>query len=167
MNDDQNNPVQDQTQPDDNTLDPTEDLKKQLEDMTEAAKRAMADLQNSKKRMEEEKQAFAKFATAQVFMQMLPIFDSLDRAAQHIPEDIKENDWVKGIDGITKQLHKVLENFDIKKMQTTGEKFDPNKHEAIAQDEGEKDIILEELEAGYEMGEHVIRPARVKVGKGE
>ena len=56
--------------------------------------------------------------------------------------------------------------FQIRKMKTIGEKFDPNKHEAIAQGSGEKDIIINELEAGYEVDGHILRAAKVQVGDG-
>lgn len=156
------------------TLKRIEKLKDQLEnannkvgELTDSAKRAMADLQNFKKRMEEEKRQFAKFASANVFIEILPVFDSFERAANHLPEELEDNEWVKGIEGIIKQFEQIMDKFNIKKMKTEGEKFDPEKHEAVASEKGEKDIILEELEAGYMMDEYVLRPAKVKVGSGE
>lgn len=142
------------------------EAKKQIEELTEAAKRSMADLQNYKKRAEEERREFAKFASANVFMEILPVFDSFERAQEHLPEDLKENDWAKGIQGIIKQFEQIMEKFQIKKMKTVGEKFDPNKHEALAQGPGEKDIIINELETGYEMDGHTLRAAKVRVGDG-
>lgn len=143
-----------------------EDANQKVGDLTESAKRAMADLQNFKRRMEEEKRQFAKYASANVFLEILPVFDSFERAAQHLPDDLKDNDWVKGIQGIIKQFEQIMEKFSIKKMKALGEKFDPERHEAVASGEGEKDIITEELEAGYMMDEYVLRPAKVKVGDG-
>lgn len=143
-----------------------EAAKKQIEELTESAKRSMADLQNYKKRAEEERREFAKFASANVFMEILPVFDSFERAQEHLPEDLAENDWVKGIQSIIKQFEQIMDKFQIKKMKTVGEKFDPNKHEAIAQGPGEKDIIIDELETGYEMDEHTLRAAKVRVGDG-
>jgi len=140
--------------------------KKQIEELTDIAKRSMADLQNYKKRAEEEKNQFAKFASANVFMEILPVFNSLERAQEHVPSDLVENDWVKGIKGIIKQFEQTMEKFNIKKMKSVGEKFDPNKHEALAQGPGEKDIVIDELESGYEMDEHTLRAAKVRVGDG-
>ena len=137
-----------------------------IDELTEATKRSMADLQNYKRRVEEEKQAFMKFASANVFMEILPVFDSFERAAQHLPENLAENDWAKGIQGIIKQFEQIMHQFKIEKMKTVGEKFDHNKHEAIASGPGEKDIILEEAESGYMIEDHVLRPAKVKVGDG-
>lgn len=143
-----------------------EQAQKQIEQLTEAAKRSMADLQNYKKRAEEERKEFARFASANVFMEILPIFDSFERAQEHMPETIKDNEWVKGIQGIIKQFEQIMNKFHIKKMKAVGEKFDPNKHEAIAQGPGEKDIIINELETGYEMDGYTLRAAKVRVGDG-
>lgn len=139
---------------------------KKIEELTEATKRSMADLQNYKKRIEEEKKTFVKFASASVFLEILPVFDSFERAAQHLPEDLTENDWVKGIQSIIKQFEQIMEQFKITKMKTVGEKFDPNFHEAVASGSGEKDVILEELEGGYLIEDQTLRPAKVKVGDG-
>lgn len=143
-----------------------ENAKKQIEELTDIAKRSMADLQNYKKRAEEERREFAKFASANVFMDIIPVFDSLERAQEHIPSDLAENDWVKGIQSITKQFEQIMDRFNIKKMKSVGEKFDPNRHEALAQGPGEKDIVIDELESGYEMEGHTLRAAKVRVGDG-
>jgi len=143
-----------------------EQTKKQIEELTEGLKRSMADLQNYKKRVEEEKREFAKFASANVFIEILPIFDSLERAQDQLPKELENNNWVKGIQSIIKQFEQIINKFQIKKMQTVGEKFDPNKHEAIAQCPGEKDMIINELEAGYEIDGRIVRAAKVQVGDG-
>jgi molecular chaperone GrpE len=83
-----------------------------------------------------------------------------------MPEDLKDNDWAKGIDSIVKQFEQIMEKFNIKKMKTVGEKFDPNLHEAVANGPGEKDVITEEFEGGYLLGEEALKPAKVKVGDG-
>jgi molecular chaperone GrpE len=143
-----------------------EDAAAKIEELTEATKRSMADLQNYKKRVEEEKRTFMKFASANVFLEILPVFDSFERAVQHLPEDLGENDWVKGIQSIIKQFEQIMEKFKITKMQVVGEKFDHNLHEAVVQGPGEKDTVIEELEAGYLMEDQTLRPAKVKVGDG-
>ena len=140
--------------------------KNQIKELTEAAKRAMADLQNYKKRIEEEKREFAKFASANVFMEILPIFDSFERAQNHLPKELADNEWIKGIQSIIKQFEQIMDKFQISKMKTIGEKFDPNKHEAIAEGPGEKDVITDEIETGYEMNGHTLRAAKVRVGNG-
>ncbi len=99
-------------------------------------------------------------------MEILPVFDSFERAQEHLPKELADNDWTKGIQNIINQFEQIIDKFQIKRMKTVGEKFDPNKHEAIAQGPGEKDIILDEVETGYEMEGHTLRAAKVRVGDG-
>jgi len=140
-----------------------EDLKKQLAEMTELAKRTMADLQNLKRRTEEERLGMIVMANTDLIKGMLPVIDNLDRAVAHMPEGAGE--WYKGIEMSIRDLHKVLTENGLKKIETVGKKFDPNLHQALTQSPGEKDIILEELEAGYILGDRIIRHAKVRIGK--
>jgi molecular chaperone GrpE len=127
----------------------------------------MADLANYRKRVDDEKANFVKFTTGSVFLEILPIYDSFERAVSQIPDAIKDNEWVKGMANIKLQFEQIMQRAKIQKMKTVGEKFDPNFHEAVMQGEGEKDIILEELESGYTIDGQTLRPARVKVGSGQ
>lgn len=138
----------------------------QINELKAALARAMADLQNFKRRSEEEKASFVKFANAQLLKSLLPIFDNLSRSVQHLPEDLKGNEWAKGIVHINSDLLKNLETLGIQKMKTVGEKLDPKKHEALMAGPGEKDVIVEEFEPGYEMNGEVVKAAKVKVGDG-
>jgi len=142
-----------------------EKLKEELQQMTELAKRTMADLQNLKRRQEEEKAIWIKMANANLVKEILPILDNLDRAKEHIPEGAE--DWHKGIEMSINQLHKVMNDTGLLPMECVGQPFNPELHEAMAQGPGEKDIIIEEFEKGYMLGDRVIRHAKVKVGNGE
>ncbi len=135
-------------------------------ELKEALARAMADLQNYKRRSEEEKVGFLKFAYSKLLSSLLPVFDNLGRSVSHLPDELKENEWAKGVIHINSDLLKTLESLGIKKMETIGQKLDPNKHEALMAGPGEKDTIVEEFEPGYTMGEEVIKAAKVKVGDG-
>lgn len=141
-----------------------EALKKDLDEMTELAKRAMADMQNLKRRQEEERKLLISMATIDLVRQILPVLDNLDRAKEHVPD--KDSEWFKGIEMSINQLHQIFENIGLKSFETVGQAFNPDLHEALAQGPGEKDIIIEELEKGYMLGERVIRHAKVKVGNG-
>jgi len=140
-------------------------LKKELEEMTETAKRAIADLQNLRRRNEEDRLEIILMANAELIKNILPIIENLDRAVAHIPEGASQ--WYKGIEMSIKDLHKVLLNLGLVKIETIGKPFDPALHEALVQGSGEKDMIIEELEAGYILGKKVIKHAKVKVGSGE
>ncbi len=164
--DDTNMPQKEEINAQENCPSELELANKKIDELNEQVMRAMADLQNYKKRTEEEKQTFIKFASANVFLEILPIFDSFERAAEHLPDDLIENDWVKGIQSIIKQFEQIMEKFKITKMKTVGEKFNTDFHEAIAQGPGEKDVIIEEFESGYLIEDQTLRPAKVKVGDG-
>jgi len=138
----------------------------EVDQLKEALARCMADLQNFKRRSEEEKASFVKFANAQLLKSLLPIFDNLNRSIEHLPENLKEDNWTKGVVHVHADLMKTLESLGVKKMKTVGEKLNPNKHEALMSGPGEKDTIVEEFESGYEMNDEVVKPAKVKVGDG-
>lgn len=138
----------------------------EVEKMKEVAKRAMADLENYKRRAESEKAAMGQFAFMNVTLAILPVLDSLQRALATIPEDIKENEWVKGMNVIEKQFTDIVIKQGLVNIPTVGQKFDPIKHQALMQGPGEKDMVTEEFEKGYMYGDKVLRPAKVKVGDG-
>lgn len=140
------------------------DLK--IEELTNQLARALADLQNYRRRNEEEKAGFVKFANAELLKVIIPILDNLDRSVTHLPAELKDNDWTKGMLHIHEDLLKTFEKIGLKKIKTVGEKLDPKKHEALLAGPGEKDVITEEFEPGYSLMDEVIKPARVKVGDG-
>jgi len=134
------------------------------EEMTTTAQRALADLQNFKRRTEEERSRFAQFASAELVRELIPHLDNFQRAFEHAPES---NEWADSIKIIYEKLLKSLESQGLKRIEALNQQFDPNLHEALLQGPGKKDIVIEELESGYLLGEQVIKPSRVKVGNGE
>lgn len=146
-----------------------QDTEQKLEQMTELGKRAIADMENMKRRVEEDRSKMALFANIELIKTLLPIIDNYKRAQQHTPENIPENlkDWFTGINQIFTQLNQALAQSGVQEINALGQQFDPHFHEAVIQDKGTKDQVLEVLETGYILGDHVIRPAKVKVGMGE
>lgn len=147
-------------------VDPIKVEEGQAEELKNQLARAMADLQNYKRRTEEEKAGFVKFANASLLKELLPIIDNLDRSITHLPEDLKESEWTKGMLHIQHDLLKTLERLGIKKVKTVGEKLNPKLHEGLMTGPGEKDLVVEEFEAGYTLNDEVLKPAKVKVGDG-
>ncbi len=143
-----------------------DDKDAKIEELTGQLARAMADLQNFKRRNEEEKASFVKFANAEMLKSILPVLDNLDRSVSHLPEDLKGNEWAKGVTQIHAELLKTFEKLNITKIKTVGEKLDPNKHEALMAGPGEKDTVVEEFEPGYMIADEVVKVAKVKVGDG-
>lgn len=144
-----------------------EEVKNEVEDLKEALQRSMADMQNMKRRADEDKMRFIRFANAELLKKLLPIIANFDRACQQIPDGIKDDNWTTGVVSTHDELMKALDEMGVKKMETIGQKLDPTKHEAVMQDKGELDVILEEFEPGYILNNEVIKPAKVKVGNGE
>lgn len=143
----------------------TEKLRQELNQMTELAKRTMADLENYRRRQESEKQSWFLTANTELIKAILPILENFERAKQHTPDAAK--DWAEGINICINQLHKALEDFGVKPIEAIGKPFNPEFHDALLQGHGEKNLVLEELEKGYTLGDKVIRHSKVKVGNGE
>jgi len=152
-----------------------DELRKELEltqklseDHLAGWQRARADYSNLKKEHERRQQEIVEFANAATMAEIIPIYNHFKLALKHIPEDSKKLDWVKGLDFIQKQFVDFLKKFNITEIPTVGEKFDPNWHEAVEcekKDGCKEGIIYEEITPGYMLGDKVIEPAKVKVGK--
>ncbi len=150
-----------------------ESLRAQLEEERNRAEgylrswqRAAADFQNYKRRVEEERQRNTLFANLALVLNMLPIYDDLCRALENVDASIAGSAWVEGVRQIARKFQGALEASGVKEiLAEPGMDFDPNLHEAVAQDEGEPGKIVRVLQKGYTMGERVIRPAMVTVGR--
>ncbi len=142
-----------------------EELEQQIAMLTEALQRERADAENVRKRAEIDRLALGDVHKANVVKQFLPIIDNFDRALKHVPADLKENDYVKGVQGVVKQFEDTLGAIGVTRIKTTGEVFDPEFHEAISMEEGdgEKEIVSEELQSGYRLHDQIIRAAMVRV----
>lgn len=143
------------------------ELEKAKADAEAKAVRALADLQNARKRMEEEKATFAVFAAQSLVLKVLDIYENYHRLMQHKPEGLPQDEWHKGLDLIDQQFQKFLEEQGVTVLVAkAGELIDPVKHEVVMSGEGAEGLILEVFSPGYEMGGRVIKTAKVKVGKG-
>lgn len=150
-----------------NKTNKTEDLEQQLGELTLDLQRTRADFENYRKRVEAEKQAAQDLGQTKAIMKLLPVIDTIERAIANVPEELKDNPWAKGVAGLNKQLDKQLKEIGLEKIDAKpGTLFNPELHQAIQFDEeaeGEKEVIAEELRAGYTLDGTVIRDAMVKV----
>ena len=89
-----------------------------VEELKNALARAMADLQNYKRRTEEDQKKFVRFANAEMLKQLLPIIDNFNRCIEHLPESLKGDEWAKGVVQIDDSLNKTLEKIGVKKIET-------------------------------------------------
>lgn len=147
---------------------PAEDvalLQQQVADLTDALQRERADAMNIRRRHDEQIAKLKTTVKASVVADLLPVIDNFERALKHVPEDLAENDYVKGVQGVVKQFEKTLTDIGVTRIKTVGEEFNPHLHEAVSMEEGEgsKEIVSEELQSGYQLGEEVIRHAMVRV----
>ncbi len=131
--------------------------------------RLQADFDNTRKRLDREKQDFVKFANEGIILELLNILDDLERTlelAESKHQDLPA--FLKGVEMILSHLYEMLKEYGIKPIEAQGKLFDPNYHEALMQAEN-KDVpehtILEELQKGYLLNDRVIRTAKVKVSK--
>jgi molecular chaperone GrpE len=140
-------------------------LEQQLEELTLALQRERADATNLRRRHEEDMANLRVHAKANVVRDLLPIIDNFERALKHMPDDLKDHDYIKGIQGVVKQFEKTLSDIGVEKIKTVGESFDPVYHEAVSMEDGDgsKEVVSEELQSGYKLGDDIIRHAMVRV----
>ena len=135
--------------------------------LKELAARAQADLQNAKARMEKEAQEIRSLAMLGLIERLLPTIDNFQRSFEHLPKELKDHEWVKGLYATEQQLMADLQAVGLKKIASLDQPVDPNLHEVLQAAEGDKDVIVQVLEEGYELNGKVIRPAKVVVGSGK
>jgi len=131
--------------------------------------RLQADFENTRKRLEKERQDFFKFANEGIILELLNILDDLERAVELAQEKHQDQAaFLKGVEMILAHVYGLLKNNGVKPIDAEGKLFDPHYHEALMQAE-DKDLpehtILEELQKGYLLNDRVIRTAKVKVSK--
>jgi|AntRauTorckE6833_2_1112554.scaffolds.fasta_scaffold00016_78 molecular chaperone GrpE len=143
-----------------------ERLVEQVDKLNDDLKRSQADFVNLKRRTSEAQAYQATRIKADIVRNLLPVLDSLERAIDQKPEDLDDNDWATGIDGIVKQMQKALSEYGVTRINALNQEFDPNLHEAVTMDDsskGKKEVVAEELQTGYKLNDSVVRPAMVKV----
>ncbi len=133
--------------------------------LTEALQRERADATNIRRRHDEQIASLRSTVKASVVKDLLPVIDNFERALKHVPKDLAGNEYVKGIEGIVKQFEKTLADIGVERIKTVGEPFDPHLHEAVSMEEGDgkQEVVSEELQSGYRLGDDVIRHAMVRV----
>lgn len=143
-----------------------EQLRQQVADLTEALQRERADATNIRRRHDEHVAGLKNIVKAAVVRDLLPVIDNFERALKHVPADLADNDYIKGVQGVVKQFEKTLADLGVTRIKTVGQLFDPKWHEAVSMDDttdGTEEIVSEELQAGYAIGDEVIRHAMVRV----
>lgn len=126
-------------------------------------KRALADLENYKKRIVKENEDFKRYCLEDYVCGLLPVLDNFALAVKHVPENEAGSNWMIGILYIKKQLEKFLEDMGVSVIEVQkGDDFKEDIHEVI-EGEFKKGKIEEMVKAGYKIGDRIIRPALVRV----
>ena len=143
------------------------ELQARVDELTADAQRLQAEFANYKRREGEAKAELLEMAKHEVVTLLLPVLDNIERALAHRPAELADNAWAAGVEQVGKQASEALAKLGVERIKSVGQPFDHNLHEAISMEDGdgEHEIITEELQPGYRMGDTVIRHAMVKVGK--
>jgi len=145
-----------------------QDMQAEFDELKSLLLRTQADFVNYRRRNEEDKSKFVRYATSDIIEQLLPVMDNFALAAKHVPVELEGNGWVQGIQAVEKQFEQILLTNGLERVETEGQPFDPNLHEAVGElhDKSVKPggIVSEEA-PGYTLGGKLIRPAKVLVNK--
>ena len=145
-----------------------------LKEAEEKLLRSLAEIENQRRRFEKEIKDAFEFGSFNFAKENLATLDNLQRAKEAIKNDEKLKDnkdldkFLENINIIEKDLITIFEKNRIKKIDTKGKKFDPNFHQAMSEiedDNVESGSIIQEIQAGYMLGERLLRPALVSVAK--
>ena len=140
-----------------------ETCKKDLEETTDRLARMKAEFENYKKRSSKERENLYGSIVSDIVEKMLPVLDNLEKAVE---VKTKDTDYKSGVELVLKQYQDVLTSLGVKKIETVGNTFDPEIHEAVSSISDEKvktQEIVQEFRAGYIIGTKVIRHAMVVV----
>jgi len=139
----------------------------ELQKFKELAGRAQADLQNAKDRLQKEAEDMRKYALEGMLIELLPTIDNFQRAFEHLPEDLQDHDWVKGVAAMEQEFMGRVQSMGLTKIEALNEPVDPEKHEVLQTGPGKEGKVIEVFEEGYMFNGKVLRPAKVKVGSGD
>jgi molecular chaperone GrpE len=169
MSDEANNPS-----PEAAPVDEVDALRAEVADMRDRMLRALADAENTRRRAEREKQDASQYAVTKFARDMLQIADNFARALAAAPQALRDaadpqlKAVLDGVEVTERQLLASLERHGVKPIDTADGKFDPNLHQAIAEVPGgdkPPGSIVDVVQAGYTIGERLLRPAMVTVAK--
>lgn len=143
-----------------------ENYKAQAEELNNRLLRAMADMDNMRRRLRKEQEDLAKYASQKVVEELLPVLDNFERALSADKESMTVDSLLTGVDMVYRQMVQVFEKEGLAPIPAKGHPFDPHVHQAVMQasePDVESGVVIEEFQKGYLFKDRVIRPAMVKV----
>ena len=145
------------------------ELKQQVGELKDKYLRVFAEFENFRKRSVREKLEMMKTAAQDTMSVLLPVLDDFDRAKKSADDPDSEEQFTEGIELLYNKIYTILQNKGLSAMESTGEAFDPELHEAVteipAPTEEMKGKVIDTIEKGYKLNDKIIRHAKVVVGK--
>lgn len=145
-------------------------LEQEKEELVDRLQRTMAEFDNYRKRVSREKEDLRKYGAEKMSLDLLPVADNFERALEQAKEATDPTAVIEGIEMIQKQFLATLEKYKVRPFDSLGEPFNPEKHEAMAQQphpDYDENTIMAELQKGYVLDDRLLRPARVVVSRGQ
>jgi molecular chaperone GrpE len=144
-----------------------ETQEKQLKEYLDRLRRAQADFENYKKRIQKEQEHLALLLEDRLISDFLPLYDNLERAFRSYNSNQDKDSFIEGTERIFAQFHSFVESRGVQAIRALGEAFDPALHDALITVESTESggKVLEEFERGFMRHGRVIRPSKVKVSK--
>lgn len=152
----------------DELLDKYNKITNECEELSNRYIRLQADFNNFKKRVEKERENTYQYATQDIMTSLLPVLDNFDRALGVDTGETNVENLYKGVEMVYNQLIEVLQSNGLEEIEAVNNRFDPNFHHAVVQEESEdhdEDVVIEVFQKGYKVKDKVIRPSMVKVSK--
>jgi len=140
----------------------------QSKDLKDKYLRALADLDNYRKRTEKDMEEYRRYSKVDFFIRIIPAIENLDRAIDGCVLNGNYESFYKGMEIIHRQIKDTLKILGLVEFSGLGEIFDPTRHEAMGMvetDEKPENTVIEEISKGYMVGGKVIKPARVLVAR--
>jgi molecular chaperone GrpE len=145
------------------------ETRKEVEKNRDLYLRALADLENYRKRVQREKEDLVRFGNENIIRELLPVLDNLERAVEHSRVEDSENEGLlQGVEMTISQFQRVFEKFGANTFSALGEPFDPGRHEAMGQIETADhppNTVVQELQKGCLLNDRLLRPAMVMVSR--
>ena len=145
-----------------------EEAMNKLQESEDKVLRLAADFENTKKRLEREREISLKYAEENILKELLPGIDNIERAMDQGKEANNMESLLHGVELTRNGLLATLEKYGVKAIESIGQPFDPNIHEALAMeetDEMEPNMVLREFQKGYFYKSRLLRPSKVVVSK--
>jgi molecular chaperone GrpE len=152
-----------------------EKLNAENADLKDKLLRALADVENMRRRSEREAADARSYAISAFARDLLNVSDNLTRALESVPVELREESqgvmktFVDGVELTARELHAILARHGVKRLEPLGDKFDPNFHQAMFEIPDETlpaGTVTQVVQSGWKIGERVLRPALVGVSKG-